>query len=86
MIFKFKDNSISLFDTQLRSISDVAIAFGTLKNVKREFQVQEVGCALATQNLTKEQYAQMTASLGLSGETAKLSATKIPIADCFFRI
>lgn len=77
MIFKFKDNSISLFDTQLRSISDVAVAFGTLKSVKREFQVQEVGCALATQNLTKEQYAQMTASLGLSGETAKLSATKI---------
>ena len=77
MIFKFKDNSISLFDTQLRSVSDVAVAFGTLKNVKREFQVQEVGCALATQNLTKEQYAQITASLGLSGETAKLSATKI---------
>ena len=66
-----------LFDTQLKSISDVAVAFRSLGYVTNQFQTQQVGAALATQNLTKEQYAQMTAILGLSGETTKLSVAKI---------
>ena len=66
-----------LFDTQIKSISDVATAFKSLGYVTTQFKTQQVGAALATQNLTKEQYAQMTASLGLSGETTKLTVAKV---------
>lgn len=38
---------------------------------------QEVGCALATQNLTASQYAQMTSALSLEGETASLTVAKV---------
>ena len=68
---------MTLFDTQIKSISDVSLAFHNLGYVTSQFQTQQVGAALATQNLTREQYAQMTASLGLSGETTKLSVAKI---------
>lgn len=66
-----------MFDTQIRSLSDVSLAFRSLGNVTKEFQVQEVGAALATQNLTKQQYAQMASTLSLNGETTKLSAAKV---------
>ena len=39
--------------------------------------IQEVGCALATQNLTAAQYAQMTSALALEGETATLTTAKV---------
>ena len=39
--------------------------------------VQEVGCALAAQNLTATQYAQMTSALALEGETVTLTAAKV---------
>lgn len=38
---------------------------------------QEVGCALATQNLTAAQYAQMSSALSLDGETVSLTASKV---------
>ena len=43
----------------------------------RTFTVQEVGCALASQNLTATQYAQMTSALALEGETVTLTTAKV---------
>lgn len=74
MIFSIQAGSISLLGTQIHNLSDIFLVLGSrIQTVS----VQEVGCALATQNLTAAQYAQMTSALALEGETVTLTAAKV---------
>lgn len=74
MIFSIQAGSLALLGTQIHSLSDVFLAFGSRIQT---LSVQEVGCALATQNLTATQYEQMTSALALEGETVTLTAAKV---------
>lgn len=74
MIFSIQNGAFALLGTQIHSLSDVFLVLGSRMQT---FSVQEVGCALATQNLTAAQYAQMTSALALEGETTTLTAAKV---------
>ena len=74
MIFGIQAGTFTLLGTQIHSLSDVFLVLGSRMQT---VSVQEVGCALATQNLTAAQYAQMTSALALEGETATLTAAKV---------
>lgn len=74
MIFGIQSGALTLLGTQIHNLSDVFLALSS--NIQT-ITTQEVGCALATQNLTAAQYAQMTSALSLEGETTTLTAAKV---------
>lgn len=74
LIFGLQSGNITLLGTQINNLSDVLLVF---RSSLQAFTTQEVGCALATQNLTAAQYAQMSSALSLEGETVSLTAAKV---------
>lgn len=74
MIFGIQAGTFTLLGTQIHSLSDVFLVLGSRMQT---VSIQEVGCTLATQNLTAAQYAQMTSALALEGETTSLSVAKV---------